>query len=85
MLVFIRRLTMTVPFVSMSEWISNTLNKNTKNSSSKSTYQPSNLWVLFCYTLQTFAGQQIRREKCLKPVSSVLNANVFVYDGLMQN
>lgn len=72
---------LTVPFVSINEWILNSLNKTNKYSTSKSTYQPNNFGVLFWVILQIFAGQQLRRKKCLRPLSSVLNANVFVYDG----
>lgn len=82
---FTRRLTMTVPFVSINEWISNTLNRNTKNSPSKRTYKPSKFGVLFCYIYKHLEDSKSEGKKCLKPLSSELNFNVFVYDGLIQN
>lgn len=75
-----RRLILTVPFVSINEWISNTLNRNTKRSPSKSTYQPSNFWMLFSISYKHLQDSNSEGKKCLKPLSSVLNANVFVYD-----
>lgn len=76
------RLILTVPFISINEWISTTLNRNAKSSTAKSAYQTNNFLMPFWYILQTFVGQQLRREKkYLMPLRSVLNANAFVYDG----
>lgn len=75
------RFILTVPFVLINERISNTLNRNTKRNPSKSTYQPNNFWMLFSISYKYLQDSNPEGKKCLKPLSSVLNANVFVYDG----
>lgn len=82
---FTRRLTMTVPFVSINKWISNTLNRNTKNNPLTVLINLVSLGCCFDIYTKHLEDSKSEGKKCLKPLSSELNSNVFVYDRLIQN